>query len=68
MDRLKILSFNAKGLKTEPKRSKVIHWLKEKKCDIIALQESHFIEIDRDRWEASWGGTILASAGEYNKR
>jgi len=68
MDKLKIISYNARGLKGNNKRAKVINWAKRKKFDIMAIQESHFLEDNRTFWEKDWKGKILSSEGKGNKK
>ena len=46
MSSLKIISFNAQGLKSPNKRQKVLNWAQRKKFDIMAIQESHYLEDD----------------------
>jgi len=68
MDKMKIISYNARGLRGHNKRAKVINWAKRKNFDIMAIQESHFLEADRTLWEKDWKGKILASEGKGNKK
>jgi len=68
MDKLKVISYNAQGLKGKNKRAKVINWANRKKFDIMAIQESHFTEEQRTDWEKNWKGTIKASCWTSNKK
>ena len=68
MDKLKLLSFNAQGLKGDIKRPQVMNWLKEQKFDILALQETHFEECQREKWEEIWDGKLIGSVGSNNSR
>jgi exonuclease III len=65
---LKIMTFNAKGLKGPEKRNRVFQWLNNKDMDIIMIQESHFEEVDRLKWKESWKGEIYSSIGRGNSR
>jgi exonuclease III len=67
-NKLKIITFNAKGLKGPQKRDRVFNWLNNKEADIILIQESHFEENDRYDWEKLWKGEILSSIGRGNSR
>jgi exonuclease III len=67
-DKLKIISFNVKGMKGPEKRAKVLEWLSQKKADVVLKQESHFEEVDRTKWEGGWNGSIYASQGANNAR
>lgn len=44
MEKLQILSVNVRGLNSDEKRQKLYEWLKLSQCDVILLQETHFIE------------------------
>ena len=68
MSKLKIISFNAQGLKSPNKRMKVLNWASKKKFDLMAIQESHFIETDTGSWSNTWPGKILSSEGKNNSR
>jgi exonuclease III len=67
-DKLKIITYNVKGLKGPEKRSKVMKWLKQKQGDIILIQESHFEEKDRGKWKNDWDGEIISSQGSNQAR
>jgi exonuclease III len=62
-ERIKIISYNAKGLKGEGKRKKVINWAKRKNFDIMNIQEAHIEEEDFNKWKEDWKGTIIYSSG-----
>ena len=66
--KIKIISYNAQGLKTKNKRDKVINWAMKKMFDILAIQESHYEESDEDKWKESWKGKIYSSSGSNNSR
>ena len=55
MDKLKLLTFNAKGLKDDDKRRNVFHWLKCKKADIVCIQEAHCEAKTLQMWEEEGG-------------
>jgi exonuclease III len=67
-ENLKIITFNAKGLKGPEKRHKVFDWLNTKKPDVLLIQESHYENVDKKDWEKKWNGTIYASPGLGNSR
>jgi exonuclease III len=67
-NKIKVITFNVKGLKGPEKRSKVLEWLSQKESDIILIQESHFEESDRDKWRTNWPGKIIASQGTNQSR
>ena len=39
---IKILSVNVQGIGLLPKRTDILHYLKEKNCQIYCLQDTHF--------------------------
>ena len=49
--KLKIISFNAQGLKSANKRGKMINWAVRKNFDIMNIQESHMEDSDVKRWK-----------------
>ena len=61
--KLKIVTFNARGLRNRKKRYCLFQLLKEGQYDIIALQETHFSEIDTSIIENEWGQNFHYSAG-----
>ena len=67
-EKLKLISFNAKGLKSPNKRQRVFNWAKKKRFDIMAIQESHYIDEDSEAWKEHWPGPIISSAGTNNSR
>jgi len=65
---IKLLSFNCQGLFLKEKRHKVFFWLKQKKANMILLQESHSQKDKETVWNHEWGNTIIYSHGESNKK
>ena len=63
MDKVRIMSLNARGLKNKLKRRAIFNLIKNKKNDIACIQESHITKTDHVIWEKQWGGTILYSEG-----
>jgi exonuclease III len=68
MDKLKCMTYNAKGLKDSAKRDGVFYWLKKKKMDVICIQEAHCEKETLKKWEEEWGNKIYASHGTGNSR
>jgi exonuclease III len=68
MDKLKCITYNAKGLKDPIKRDGVFYWLKKKNVDLICIQEAHCEKETKNTWEKEWGSTIHASYGTGNSR
>ena len=56
MDKLQIISVNARGLNTSGKRIKLYDWLRDTNIDIAFLQETHFVEKNEVTYNARWFG------------
>jgi exonuclease III len=67
-DKLKILSLNCRGLKGTNKRQQVFNYLKETKCSIYCLQDTHFTQDMLNDIHAEWGGDFYSSFGTSNSR
>ena len=53
---LKTLTLNVRGLRNSKQRSTIFNILKQKKHDVICLQECHILsEFEADRWEKQMG-------------
>lgn len=59
MDKIRIASLNARGLKNKLKRSNIFNILKQLKLNIICIQEAHINKRDVRIWEKQWGGKII---------
>ena len=66
MARLKVISFNAHGLRDNNKRKQLFKLLREKKADIIFIQEAHCTPDVVNLWRNEWDGNLFHSAGESN--
>jgi len=67
-DKVKIISFNCRGLRKPKKRAKIMCWAKNKKFDIMALQESHYLKGDEEVWNKDWDGLIIGSEWNNDSR
>jgi exonuclease III len=63
MDKLRIISLNARGLKNKTKRIAIFRFLKLEKIDIACIQEAHVTKNDVVEWERQWGGKIYFHEG-----
>lgn len=64
MDKLKILTINARGLQNNKKRHCVFTYLKKNKFDIVGIQECHVSSNKQaEQWELQWGGKLFYSLG-----
>ena len=68
MDKIRIISLNARGLKNKLKRTAIFNYLKQHRIDIACIQESHVMDNDVVTWEKQWGGKILYNKGTSKSR
>ena len=68
MAKLKIISYNAQGLKGSWKRKKVLNWIVKEQFDFLCIQESHIESYSIADWKRDWKGDIFYSAGSNNSR
>ena len=54
--KLRIGTFNARGLRDNQKRQETFIWLKRQKLDIVFLQETHSDKKIENYWKHEWGG------------
>ena len=59
----KLLTLNVRVLNSSRKRRQVSRWLHLQRLDIIFLQETYSSTETIKRWEAEWGGKLVASHG-----
>ena len=67
-DKIRINSFNSRGMRNTSKRHSILHWLKNTHLGITLIQESHSVLTDEQKWQKEWGGQIYFSHGEFNAR
>ena len=65
---LKLLTLNVRGLNSSRKRRQVFRWLHLQRSDIIFLQETYSLTETIKRWEAEWGGKVVASHGTTHSK
>ena len=63
MDEVKLISYNARGLRQEKKRRRLFSYLHRRKADINCIQETHSTLSDETFWKNEWGGNIIFSHG-----
>ena len=63
MYKLKIGTYNVRGLRDATKRLEVFNFIRQKQFDIVMLQEVHSIQEDEAFWTTQWGGSIIFSHG-----
>ena len=69
MAELKILTVNCQGIGLLPKRTDVLHYLKEKGCQIYCLQDTHFSPgVDEKYVRSHWNGDCYFSSFKSNAR
>ena len=65
---MKIFSYNCRGLNNQRKQIDLFKLFKEKKADILCLQETHFHEKIEKNVYAEWDGTCYFSHGSESSR
>ena len=65
---LKVISFNARGLRTHKKRRALFHIFKKKNYDIICIQESHLIKSDSSLIDKDWCSKYHLAEGTKNSK
>ena len=68
MDKLKICSYNCRGLNSTKKRFDLFTLFKEKKVDVLCLQETHFTEEIEHKIYQQWEGVCFYSHGSSNSK
>lgn len=68
MDNLRITSFNVRGMNNNVKRKCVFRMLKDKKQDIVCIQESYITSRVFDQWKKEWGGEMVYCEGTNHGR
>nr|BAC82626.1 pol-like protein [Ciona intestinalis] len=65
---LSLITYNVAGLQNPRKRRSIFYFLRQKKFDIICLQETHTTASCLRQWELEWVGEILASHGSTKSK
>ena len=68
MENIKIMTCNVQGLNDKNKRRQFFTYFKEKRADIVMIQETHCTRVVERIWQAEWGSRIIFSNGESNSR
>lgn len=53
-----VISYNVKGLHSPVKRKKILNQLKQMKCDIALLQETHLSDTEHKKLVKSWASQV----------
>ena len=67
-DKIKILSANCRGIRNKVKRYDVINYMKDKKVNILCLQDTHLTIEDETDIKTYWQGEILLHGVNTNSR
>ena len=68
-NKLRILSFNCRGLKDWHKRDLLFKDLKDNSVDVCFLQETHCSsKFTANNWKRKWGGTFFWSFGSNRSK
>ena len=63
-----MLSANCQGLRNNEKCHDVISYLKQKQPQIVCLQDTHWMEVDKNQIKHLWGNKIFICEGKRNLR
>lgn len=67
-DKIKMLSFNVRGLRGSVKRKHLFHIFRRQNYNFVMLQETHCTEDDVKIWTSQWGGDLYFCNGTNNSR
>ena len=62
------ISLNVKGIREKGKRQRIFAWCKEKKADIVFLQETFSSREVEDKWATEWNGQCIYSHGTSHSK
>ena len=68
MASLQIMTLNCQGLGDSEKRRDVLNYIKNKKCSIYCIQDTHFTNELKPYIQTQWGYTCLFSSCTSNSR
>ena len=68
MGSLKVVSYNVKGLHNPVKRKKILNQLKQYKCQIALLQETHLSDTEHEKLKKSWADKVFYSSHKHDTR
>ena len=68
LEKIRLSSFNCRGLRNALKRNKIFNWLKQDYYGISLLHETHSCPSDLKKWKSEWDGEIYFSHGESNAK
>lgn len=68
LSKLKICSFNASGLRVKQKFLTILNYMKNRKMDVILLQEKHLVDDDSNYIKKVWKGEFHLSGDTRNSK
>lgn len=68
MDKLTLISLNARGLTDRVKRKNIFEWCKKKEGNIVFLQETFSTPLVTSIWKNDWDGPIFFSHGTNHSK
>ena len=57
--KLRLISWNVRGLNNPQKRESVKHWIQSWKCDVVCLQETKLEVVDFQLVRSLWGNSFV---------
>lgn len=67
MDKLKIISYNVRGLHCPIKKKKILNQLRQMNCQIAFLQETHLSDVEHEKLK-SWADKVYYSSHRSGRR
>ena len=58
---IKIQTYNVRGIRDFNKRKEIFQFIKDQKCDIALLQETHSMPMDEKLWQSQWGVNVTSA-------
>ena len=62
------ISLNVRGIRDSSKRNGIFTWCREKRADVVFLQETYSSKDTEDRWSSNWDGKCLYSHGSSHSK
>lgn len=68
MGSLKIITYNVNGLHNPVKKKKILQQLKQLKCQVAFLQETHLSEMEHEKLKKTWADKAYYSSHVSGRR
>lgn len=68
METLKIISYSVRGPHNPAKRKKILHQLKQARCQVAFLQKTHLPDVEHEKLRKSWADKVHYSSHQSRKK